>query len=45
MAITPFILLVCLSLLFGVAALIPNWNGHVLVCIGLILLAVAQFLR
>lgn len=45
MAITPFTLLVCLSLLFAVAALIPGWNGHVLVCVAVVLLAVAQFLR
>lgn len=45
MAITPFVLLVCLALLFGVAALVPGWNGHALVCVAVILLAVSQFLR
>jgi hypothetical protein len=45
MAITPFTILVILSLLFAVAALVPSWNGHALLAVGLILLAVSQFLR
>jgi hypothetical protein len=45
MAITPFTILVILSLLFAVAALVPGWNGHALVCVAVILLAVSQFLK
>lgn len=45
MAITPFSILVTLSLLFAVAALVPGWNGHALICVAVILLAVSQFLR